>query len=698
MSHEADARRHRRAADQRRAAVAARGVRRLRRAARRRPADRRPRPARSSSRCAATGRRTHLPGPGRVRPDRDATSGRRTRAPGWPAWCWPTLGGQDALVRLYERVSGGAELAAAAAVDVRARPRRELTRRWRERLQDLAGVTATDGRVTAGCHTGRAAVARRGGGRSRCLRRPGRAAGALGPGARAGRCTRRRRRASSPPRRSRAPRTSAAGPGLELVLAGGLAAAWRACSASPSSAPGWWTGCAGRGGGGSSGGRGLAVVGRLVTLPFAVLLRRRRARLRAVRPGVGGLRRRPAQGLGVDVVATSLVAARAGRLRPALAARLARRGRRCCSPALVLLGSFVYPLLVEPLFNYFTPLPDGPLRTQILALADEEGVHGRRRAGGRRVPAYDDAQRLRLRLRQHPPGRGLRQPRRRLPRTRGALGGRPRARARPARRRARPARCSAPPARCSASACSGLLVGRRGSGGRRRAGVPLVLALVARGRRCWPARCRTASAGGSRPAPTWTRCAATGDPAAFVEMQTAAGAAVAGRPDAAGLVAVLVRQPPDRAAADRARRAVRPRPTAADEMHDRRPVATGSEGRSRGQWISCRIRAERVREDRLAAVLEHAVDATTEGEDDDGDQGGDARDEEAVLDGGGAALACAADASRERLELWLRAECPQPELGGLIMAAVRRSGSDVSCCSRSQRSRRRWRSPSSRCR
>ena len=42
---------------------------------------------------------------------------------------------------------------------------------------------------------------------------------------------------------------------------------------------------------------------------------------------------------------------------------------------LVLLGSFVYPLLVEPLFNSFTPLPDGSLRTRILALADAEGVH-----------------------------------------------------------------------------------------------------------------------------------------------------------------------------------------------------------------------------------------------------------------------------------------------------------------------------------
>ena len=32
-------------------------------------------------------------------------------------------------------------------------------------------------------------------------------------------------------------------------------------------------------------------------------------------------------------------------------------------------------MLVEPAFNHFTPLPDGPLRTQILQLADDEHVH-----------------------------------------------------------------------------------------------------------------------------------------------------------------------------------------------------------------------------------------------------------------------------------------------------------------------------------
>ena len=39
-----------------------------------------------------------------------------------------------------------------------------------------------------------------------------------------------------------------------------------------------------------------------------------------------------------------------------------------------------------------------------------------------------------------------------------------------------------------------------------------------------------------------------------------------------------------------------------------------------------------------AAAVEEAVGATAEGEDGDDDQGGDAGDEEAVLDGRGAAL------------------------------------------------------------
>ncbi|MQA97783.1 MAG: M48 family metalloprotease [Streptosporangiales bacterium] len=60
---------------------------------------------------------------------------------------------------------------------------------------------------------------------------------------------------------------------------------------------------------------------------------------------------------------------------------LARRlPRRWWIPAtaggflLVVLGSFVYPLLVEPVFNTFTPMREGPLRTRLLALAARDGV------------------------------------------------------------------------------------------------------------------------------------------------------------------------------------------------------------------------------------------------------------------------------------------------------------------------------------
>ncbi|GGK26516.1 hypothetical protein GCM10010124_18970 [Pilimelia terevasa] len=42
--------------------------------------------------------------------------------------------------------------------------------------------------------------------------------------------------------------------------------------------------------------------------------------------------------------------------------------------ALVALFSFVLPVLVEPVFNRFTPMPASPLRTELMALADRDGV------------------------------------------------------------------------------------------------------------------------------------------------------------------------------------------------------------------------------------------------------------------------------------------------------------------------------------
>ncbi|HTL24920.1 MAG TPA: M48 family metalloprotease, partial [Mycobacteriales bacterium] len=42
---------------------------------------------------------------------------------------------------------------------------------------------------------------------------------------------------------------------------------------------------------------------------------------------------------------------------------------------LTVVGSYVYPVLVEPVFNRFTPMADGPLRTQLLDLAARDHVH-----------------------------------------------------------------------------------------------------------------------------------------------------------------------------------------------------------------------------------------------------------------------------------------------------------------------------------
>ena len=117
----------------------------------------------------------------------------------------------------------------------------------------------------------------------------------------------------------------------------------------------------------------LALAGRIATLPFSIVLRHRGLEFGLSNQAWSAYAVDLGKGLAVGVVATSIalvvlvgVARRWPRAWPAAAGLLLA--------GLVMLGSFVYPLLVEPLFNHFEPLPDGPLRTQVLALADEEGV------------------------------------------------------------------------------------------------------------------------------------------------------------------------------------------------------------------------------------------------------------------------------------------------------------------------------------
>lgn len=117
----------------------------------------------------------------------------------------------------------------------------------------------------------------------------------------------------------------------------------------------------------------LTLAGRVVTLPFAVLQRRR---VRAF-----GLSEQDWWGFAADLLRTQVVTILATSLGVVVFLLVARRWRRAW-PAiaggvlglLVLLGSFAYPVLVEPVFNDFTSLPAGPLRTEVLALADAEGV------------------------------------------------------------------------------------------------------------------------------------------------------------------------------------------------------------------------------------------------------------------------------------------------------------------------------------
>ena len=118
----------------------------------------------------------------------------------------------------------------------------------------------------------------------------------------------------------------------------------------------------------------LAVIGRVITLPFAVLMHRHLLDY--------GLTRQDWAGFAADLVRTEVVAIVSTSVGLVVLLACARRWRRAWPAVagvllagLVLAGSFVYPLVVEPLFNSFTPLPDGPLRTQILRLAAREHVH-----------------------------------------------------------------------------------------------------------------------------------------------------------------------------------------------------------------------------------------------------------------------------------------------------------------------------------
>lgn len=117
----------------------------------------------------------------------------------------------------------------------------------------------------------------------------------------------------------------------------------------------------------------VTLAGALARLPFGV-------RSQDVARGAGLSR----QGWGswaLDELITVAITAVSTALVLAIVVGIARRAPRswpawaaAAAAGLAFGGSFVYPVVVEPVFNDFTSLPDGRLRTEIFALAAAEGV------------------------------------------------------------------------------------------------------------------------------------------------------------------------------------------------------------------------------------------------------------------------------------------------------------------------------------
>jgi STE24 endopeptidase len=118
----------------------------------------------------------------------------------------------------------------------------------------------------------------------------------------------------------------------------------------------------------------VLMVGRLLTLPFSIAAHRVDLGYGISRQGWVGWSTDQAKGLLVSWVTTSLALL--------VLAGLARRSPRWwfawaggTALGLSAAGSFLYPVLVEPLFSSFTPMAPGPFKQSVFALADKEGVH-----------------------------------------------------------------------------------------------------------------------------------------------------------------------------------------------------------------------------------------------------------------------------------------------------------------------------------
>lgn len=118
---------------------------------------------------------------------------------------------------------------------------------------------------------------------------------------------------------------------------------------------------------------GVQLLVRLLTLPWSLAARDKRLEFGLTRQSLPDYLRDLGAGFAVQLVVTVLAvsvivgsARRWSRWWPAAAGVVLG--------ALTMAASFVYPVVIEPLFNDFESLPPGQVRTQVFALAQAEGV------------------------------------------------------------------------------------------------------------------------------------------------------------------------------------------------------------------------------------------------------------------------------------------------------------------------------------
>lgn len=122
------------------------------------------------------------------------------------------------------------------------------------------------------------------------------------------------------------------------------------------------------------GGLVIVFIGSLVTLPFSAWRQVELRRFGLSTQGWGGWAVDVLKGYGLTAVLGGVALLGFYGLTR-LSPRWWWAWGAAAAAGLVVLLSFALPVLIEPVFNKFTPMPDSPLRTELLALADRDGVH-----------------------------------------------------------------------------------------------------------------------------------------------------------------------------------------------------------------------------------------------------------------------------------------------------------------------------------